>query len=58
MKRIIMVSGVTVVVYDDVSEPEMLTGIIYGVSLGDHPNWRVGKPEISMSVKSNDLRWL
>ncbi|MDR6639051.1 hypothetical protein [Paenarthrobacter nitroguajacolicus] len=39
--------GVTVVVYDDVPEPEMLTGITYGVSLVDHPHWRFGKPELS-----------
>ena len=50
--------GVTVVVYDDVPEPEMLTGITYGVSLVDHPHWRLGKPELSMTVRSNDLRWL
>jgi hypothetical protein len=48
---------VTVVVYDGVPEPGMLTGITYGVSLGDHPHWRLGKPELCISVRSDDLRW-
>jgi hypothetical protein len=49
--------GVTVIVYDDLPEPGMLTGITYGLSLADHPHWRFGKPELCISVRSNDLLW-
>ncbi|MGF9647093.1 suppressor of fused domain protein [Pseudarthrobacter oxydans] len=48
---------VTVMVYDDVPEPGMLTGFTYGVSLADHPHWQLGRPELCISVKSDDLRW-
>lgn len=49
--------GVTVIVYHDLPEPGMVTGITYGVSLASHPEWRHGKPELCVSVRSNDLRW-
>ncbi len=49
--------GVTVIVYEDLPEPGMITGITYGVSLADHPEWRFGKPELCISVQSTDLNW-
>jgi Suppressor of fused protein (SUFU) len=48
---------VTVIVYDDLPEPGMMTGITYGVSLANHPEWRFGKPELCISVQSSDLNW-
>jgi hypothetical protein len=50
-------SRVTVIVYDDLPEPGMITGITYGVSLANHPEWRFGKPELCISVQSSDLNW-
>jgi hypothetical protein len=49
--------GVTAIVYDNLPESGMLTGVTYGVSLADHPHWRFGRPELCISVKSDDLRW-
>jgi hypothetical protein len=49
--------GVTVIVYDDLPEPGMITGITYGLSLASHPEWRLGKPELCISVRSSDLSW-
>ncbi|WFR85409.1 suppressor of fused domain protein [Arthrobacter sp. Y-9] len=49
--------GVTVIVYDDVPSPGMITAVTYGVSLADHPTWRFGKPELCISVTSEDLSW-
>ena len=46
--------GVTVFSYEGVPEPGMLTAITYGVSLADHPEWRHGKPELAISVRSLD----
>lgn len=46
-----------VIVYDDLPEPGMITGIAYGVSLASHPTWRFGKPELCISVRSTDLNW-
>lgn len=49
--------SVTVIVYDDLPELGMVTGVTYGVSLASHPEWRHGKPKLCISVGSNDLRW-
>jgi hypothetical protein len=34
-----------------------LTAITYGLSLAEHPEWRLGKPELVISVRSSDERW-
>jgi hypothetical protein len=48
---------VTVIRYDHLPEPGMLTALTYGLSLAEHPEWRLGKPELCVSVRSQDLRW-
>jgi hypothetical protein len=48
---------VHVMLYRGTPEPGMLTAITYGVSLADHPEWRLGKPELCLSVTSDDTRW-
>jgi hypothetical protein len=48
---------VHVVLYRDTPEPGMLTAITYGLSLADHAEWRLGKPELCLSVTSNDPAW-
>jgi hypothetical protein len=48
---------VFVIVYDDLPESGMITGITYGLSKADHPTWRFGKPELCVSLQSDDLRW-
>ena len=34
----------------------MLTAFTYGLSLAEHPGWRLGKPELAISVRSLDSR--
>ncbi|MFJ6456202.1 hypothetical protein [Paenarthrobacter sp. NPDC091669] len=48
--------GVTAIVYDNLPECGMITGFTYGISLANHPLWRFGRPELCISVKSNDVR--
>jgi hypothetical protein len=50
-------SGVTVMMYKDVPEEGFVTGITYGLSLVDHPEWTLGKPELCISVESKDENW-
>jgi hypothetical protein len=49
--------GVTVMSYEGVPQPGMLTAITYGVSLAEHPEWTHGKPELLLSVSSLDPAW-
>ena len=49
--------GVTVMAYEGVPESGMLTAITYGLSLAEHPEWRAGKPELAIAVRSADLAW-
>ena len=44
-------------IYRDLPEPGMTTGVTYGLSVADHPDWRYGKPELVVSVKSADESW-
>ncbi|MDF2092227.1 suppressor of fused domain protein [Knoellia sp. 3-2P3] len=48
---------VTNIIYRDVPEPGMLTGLTYGLSTADHEEWRVGRPELCISMASDDERW-
>ncbi len=50
-------AGVTVMSYEGVPEPGMLTAITYGLSLAEHPEWRFGKAELAIAVSSLDLAW-
>lgn len=49
--------GMTALVYRDLPEPGHLTGLTYGLSLGEHPDWRHGKPELCICVQSDDVAW-
>ena len=49
--------AVVVISYDDVPEAGMLTAFTYGLSLAEHPLWRLGKPELAISVNSLDPDW-
>jgi hypothetical protein len=48
--------GLTVIVYSDLPAG-LQTALTYGVSLADHPQWRAGRPELCLSVRSDDERW-
>jgi hypothetical protein len=49
--------GVTIIVYKDIPEPGYITGITYGLSLVKHPDWKFGRPELSITVASSSLDW-
>ncbi|SNC59875.1 Suppressor of fused protein (SUFU) [Hymenobacter gelipurpurascens] len=49
--------GVTSIVYRDIPEPGMVTGITFGLSLLDHPEWQLSRPELCISVESDDTSW-
>ena len=51
------IAGVTSIVYKDIPEKGMITGITYGLSLGNHPDWKLGRPELIITVDSNDASW-
>jgi hypothetical protein len=45
------------IVYMDLPEPGSLTACTYGLSLSNHPDWLMGKPELIISVHSADIAW-
>jgi hypothetical protein len=48
---------ITNIIYRDLPEPGMLTGLTYGLSTADHDEWRLGRPELCISMASEDERW-
>jgi len=44
-------------VYRDIPEVDHITGVTYGLSEVVHPSWRLGRPELIVSVQSTDLAW-
>jgi hypothetical protein len=48
---------IAVMIYKDLPEPGYITGFTYGLSLGDHPDWRLGRPELCISVRSDKIDW-
>jgi hypothetical protein len=49
---------VYVITFDDVPEPGMTTGITYGVSVVDHAFWQGARPELCLTVHSDDDAWM
>ncbi|MDR2269636.1 MAG: suppressor of fused domain protein [Sphingobacterium sp.] len=49
--------GVTTIVYENTPEKGMITSFTYGLSLGNHPVWRNGRPELTLTVRSDDFAW-
>jgi hypothetical protein len=48
---------VSVFVYRDIPEPGMITGITYGLSWLDYPEWKASRPELIVSVESQSQAW-
>lgn len=48
--------GVTVITYKRLPD-DLTTSLTYGLSLADHPDWRLGRPELCLSVRSDDDSW-
>ncbi len=51
------VPRVTAIVYRDIPEPGSITGVTFGLSLVAHEDWKLGRPELTISVDSADLAW-
>lgn len=51
------VAGVTAIVYKDIPEPGYVTGFTYGLSLVKHPAWKFGRPELCITVQSDQIDW-
>jgi hypothetical protein len=48
---------VVCMVYRDIPEAGSITGLTYGLSEISHPEWLLGRPELTISVDSTDLAW-
>lgn len=46
-----------VIVYRDLPEAGSLTAFTYGLSSVDHPDWKLGRPELVVCVDSQDINW-
>lgn len=49
--------AVHVFYYHNLPEKDMLTAITYGLSEGDHPDWKSGKCELMVSLATSDESW-
>ena len=51
------IPSVSTIIYEDVPEKGMITGITYGLSLVNHQDWRFGRPELMITDESTKLEW-
>lgn len=51
------IPGVTSIIYKDIPEKGYITAFTYGLSLVKHPEWKFGRPELCISVKSSSIDW-
>ena len=51
------ISGVTSIVYSDIPEKGFTTALTYGLSLVKHPDWKLGRAELCISVESSNVDW-
>lgn len=45
------------VIYRNFPEAGMLTAVTYGLSVVDHPAWKLGKPELIVTLRTLDEMW-
>ena len=50
-------SGVTSIIYRDIPEKGMITAVTYGLSLVKHSDWKLGHPELMITIKSEKIAW-
>ena len=43
--------------YKDLPEPGTMTMVTYGISEANHPDWKLGRPELVVSLDSEDMAW-
>ncbi|SFO70171.1 Suppressor of fused protein (SUFU) [Chitinophaga sp. YR627] len=49
--------GLTAIVYKDIPEKGYTTAFTYGLSLGTHAEWTLGRPELCICVASDNDAW-
>jgi len=49
--------AVTVFTYRDIPEAGMITGVTYGLSVYPYPDWKVNRPEMIISIETEDAMW-
>lgn len=50
--------SVTAIGYRDLPEEGLFTGLTYGLSLAENALWQHGRPELCISVRSDDSAWM
>lgn len=50
--------AVTAIGYQNMPERGLFLGVTYGLSLARQKEWRLGRPELSVSVRSDDPAWV
>lgn len=50
-------ADVICIVYSDIPETDMITGLTYGLSEVSHPEWIYSRPELSITIDSSDIAW-
>lgn len=48
---------VSVFIYRDIPDQGMVTGVTYGLSCYPHPDWKLARPEMILSIESEDVMW-
>lgn len=51
------IPGITTIVYRDIPEKGSITAFTYGLSLVKHPNWKMGRAELCISLHSPHIDW-
>lgn len=51
------IAGVSAIVYQDIPNKGMVTGVTYGLSLVNHPDWKIARPELMITADSKDTTW-
>jgi len=46
------------IAFQNYPEAGLLTGFTYGLSVGQHPDWKDIRPELSITVASQDIDWI
>lgn len=48
---------VSVLIYREIPDEGMVTGVTYGLSCHAQPDWKFSRPEMILSVESYDVMW-
>lgn len=49
--------GVSSILYRDYPDVGYITALTYGLSLVNHPEWKMGRPELCITVESTNTDW-